>query len=142
VTDSAGNAGTLTIRVSTEGSGPVFELAAGEAEVRAAQIVIVEEGKSVPAWWLVAAAQQPPVTLKEAKAVKDVAAVKQLAELVQARMASRAANQPVSRLTYGIVPPGFRQAMPGQGAPARLRTGVRHRISVVGSPSGQHDFIA
>jgi hypothetical protein len=52
------------------------------------------------------------------------------------------AHPALRRLTYGVLPPGFQQILPGEGGAVPLESGHRYEIQLIGRDEAAFEFEA
>jgi hypothetical protein len=151
------------IDIALEASGPVprFRLSTGNGEApRVTTLVLTDSSADEPIWWLVPQAftSVHPFTIGEVdeEAVNSLATMDDLDPLEdlppsdtrhQRALAEREALEdatliPLASVTYGQVPPGFRQSHPPAGPPPALVPGREYCLAVMGgSVSGHFSFM-
>jgi hypothetical protein len=131
---------------------PRFHLSEGASPPRIASAAVVDEETEQPVWWLVPGSFTAvlPFTIEEVtpQDVEDLADAEPFdpiedlppsdprhkAAITDRDESNESAFPPLASLTYGVVPPGFRQASPEDRVEA-LVPGRAYNLTVMG-PSG------
>lgn len=144
----------ITIILESTGPMPRFRLRAPDGGVpRVTSVTIVELASEEPVWWVLPAAFAQAETLRfevsepsehdvarlasqeEMDPLEDLPptdprhqrALRERAEIEQATLV------PLSTITYGILPEGFRQVLPGEGPAPQLTHDGSYGIHVMGA---------
>jgi hypothetical protein len=140
-----------------EGNPPRFSLTESGSPPRLATVAVVDVDTEQPIWWLVPASfaavlpfTTDEITAEEIDALADAEPIDPIEDLPPSDLRHReaiavrdsvndAAFPVLGTLTYGVVPPGFRQASPEAGI-AALVPGRSYTLTVMGP--GGHGSVA
>jgi hypothetical protein len=141
----------IAIVIDDTGNPPRFRLTEGDSAPRITSAVVVDMSIEKPIWWLVPASftavhsfTVADVTAADVDALADAEPLDPIEDLppsdprhkaaIAERDALETASPLLGSLTYGVVPPGFRQASPETGLVV-LVPGRSYGLTVMG-PGG------
>lgn len=151
----------IEIVIETSGATPRFRFSTGNGETpRVTTLVLTDSATEELIWWLVPEGftSVHPFTIGEVdeEAVKSLATMDELdpledlppsdlrhqRALVEREALEHATLIPLASITYGQVPPGFRQSHPAAGPAPALVPGREYCLAVMGgSDSGHFSFM-
>jgi hypothetical protein len=122
------------VTIQVVGENVEFLINEGSSPPRIRSVAVQQDDCRGPIWWIVSAEYSETWSTGVTAELLGNAADKARAHLKGLSIGTT--GRALSRLTYGQVPDGFRQAVPEQGAAPKLTRHVRYNLDVLSADEG------